>query len=53
MTRLILAAVLAVSACGVDGPPERPAERPVEKRFQQQARVTISGDAVVGVAANL
>jgi outer membrane biogenesis lipoprotein LolB len=46
MTRLLLIATLFLSACGVDGPPQRPAKKP----FEQIARVTISGDARMGVS---
>jgi predicted small lipoprotein YifL len=46
MMRLALTALLGLAACGVDGPPERP----VKHEFNQQARVTISGDARVGVS---
>lgn len=46
MIRLAWIAVLGLAACGVDGPPERP----VKQEFNQQARVTISGDARVGVS---
>jgi len=49
MIRLSLLAILAVSACGVDGAPKRPVEKPV----QQQMGVTVSGDARIGVSANL
>lgn len=45
MTRFIAAlALTALTACGVDGPPERP---PVRNG------VTISGEAVVGVQTEL
>lgn len=57
MTRFSLsrtAALLAVTAsllagCGVDGPPERPAAQ----TLQQQGKVTVSGDARIGVVAEL
>ena len=49
MTRLMLLAVLALCACGVDGPPERPVAKP----FEQNARITISGDARIGVSTEL
>lgn len=49
MIRLAVLAVLALSACGVDGPPKRPVEQP----FQQQMGVTFSGDATLGVQARL
>ncbi|WP_410218389.1 hypothetical protein [Paracoccus sp. (in: a-proteobacteria)] len=45
----VLAPVLMVSACGVDGAPRRPVEKPV----QQQMGVTLSGDARIGVSAEL
>ncbi|WP_378941769.1 hypothetical protein [Paracoccus sp. R86501] len=47
MIRLSLLAVLALAACGVDGAPERPAQKPAK------SGVTISGDARVGVSAQL
>ena len=47
MIRLSLLAVLALGACGVDGAPERPAQKPAK------SGVTISGDARVGVSAQL
>lgn len=37
-------AVLAVTACGVDGPPERPAQKP---------NVSISGHATIGAVTEL
>lgn len=50
MIRLsFVAAVLALSACGVDGAPKRPVEKPL----QQQLGVSVSGDARIGVSANL
>ena len=45
--RLSLLAVLALAACGVDGAPERPVQKPA------QGNVTISGDARVGVLAQM
>lgn len=44
MIRLALLAVLALAACGVDGPPERPSPAP---------GVSISGDARMGVVSGL
>jgi hypothetical protein len=44
--RLSLLAVMALSACGVDGSPQRPAKK-------AESGVTISGDARVGVSAQL
>jgi hypothetical protein len=38
--------VVGLGACGVDGPPERPATA----EFNQQAKIRISGDARVGVS---
>ena len=38
----LLAAVTALSACGADGPPERPEPRP-------QPGVTVSGTVEVGI----
>jgi hypothetical protein len=49
MIRLSLLAVLVVSACGVDGAPKRPVEKPL----QQQMGVSVSGDARIGVSAQL
>ncbi|CAM3393540.1 hypothetical protein PANO111632_17400 [Paracoccus nototheniae] len=53
MIRLSLLAMLApvvmLSACGVDGAPTRPVEKPL----QQQMGVTFSGDARIGVSAEL
>ena len=45
--RLSMLAVMALAACGVDGPPERPAQKPA------QSGVTISGDARVGVMGRI
>ena len=47
MIRLSMLAVMALAACGVDGPPERPAQKPA------QSGVTISGDARVGVIGQI
>ncbi|MBU3028975.1 lipoprotein [Paracoccus marinaquae] len=47
MKRLVLIAVLGLAGCGVDGPPERPAEE------APQTGVTISGDARIGVMTEL
>jgi hypothetical protein len=49
MIRLSLLAVLALAACGVDGAPKRPVEKPL----QQQMGVTVGGDARIGVSARL
>lgn len=43
MTRFMLFAILALSACGVDGPPERPSST--------TPGVTISGEARIGVVS--
>ncbi len=40
MKRLMLAALLALAACGADGPPERPGTGP---------GITVSGTVEVGV----
>ncbi|WP_185968380.1 lipoprotein [Paracoccus sp. M683] len=49
MTRLLaLIALTALAACGVDGPPERPAGH-----VEQQLGVTVTGDAQIGVQATL
>lgn len=40
---------LTLAACGVDGPPQRPVEQPL----QQQIGISIGGDARVGVSARL
>ncbi|WBU55971.1 hypothetical protein [Paracoccus sediminicola] len=42
MTRYWLAAVLLLSACGVDGPPERP----------EPPGLRVSGEATLGVRVN-
>ncbi|WP_170162175.1 hypothetical protein [Paracoccus siganidrum] len=46
MKWMAILAVIAVAACGVDGPPQRPAA-------QQQPNVSISGHATVGVITEL
>lgn len=43
-------ALTAASACGVDGPPERPAPAP---KTAGHSSVAISGDARVGVVTGL
>ncbi|MGP9805524.1 argininosuccinate lyase [Paracoccus sp. NSM] len=45
----LIAALFALAGCGVDGPPQRPPEKPL----QQQMGVSISGDARLGVSARL
>ncbi|MBO9453852.1 hypothetical protein J7376_09365 [Paracoccus sp. R12_1] len=49
MMRLTLIAVLALSACGVDGPPERP----TAPKTPPKSGVSISGHATVGVVSEL
>ncbi|WP_022705832.1 hypothetical protein [Paracoccus zeaxanthinifaciens] len=45
MTRITcIMALLALGACGVDGAPKRPADKPA------QSGITISGDARIGIA---
>lgn len=44
----IVVPVLVLTGCGVDGAPRRPAPEP-----QVQKGVTISGDARIGVSAEL
>ena len=46
MKWIAILAVMAVAACGVDGPPERPAMAP---KTAPQSNVSISGHATVGV----
>lgn len=47
---VVLVVLLAVLAgCGVDGAPQRPVEEPL----QQKVGVSVSGDATVGVVAEL
>lgn len=48
MKRLAVIAILTLTACGVDGPPERPAPK-----AEQSSGVTISGDARFGVMTEL
>lgn len=48
MMRLSLIAVLALAACGVDGPPVRPSPK-----ADQESGITISGDAYIGVRTEL
>ena len=43
-------AVAAVAACGVDGPPERPASAP---KTAPKSNVSISGHATMGVITEL
>ena len=47
MRTLLLMAVAALAACGVDGPPERPVEP------KPQPGVTVSGEAQIGMQATL
>lgn len=44
MKLVALLAILALSACGVDGPSVRPVEK------QQPGAITLSGEARIGVA---
>ena len=46
MRILAFLTIAALSACGVDGPPERPAAKP-------QSGVSISGHATVGTITEL
>lgn len=46
MRILAIMAVVALGACGVDGPPERPVAKP-------QQGVTVSGHATAGVVTEL
>lgn len=48
MRVLLMVAVAALTACGVDGPPERPAPR-----VEQQVGVSVTGDARIGMQASL
>lgn len=50
MKWMAILAVIAVAACGVDGPPERPAPAP---KTPGASNVSISGHAVVGVQTEL
>ncbi len=45
---IALVALLALTACGVDGPPQPPAAKPASK-----SGFSISGDARVGVVGKL
>lgn len=45
MKKLAILAILALAACGVDGPPERPSE--------PKSNVSVSGEAVIGVSTEL
>lgn len=44
MRILLILTIFALAACGVDGPPERPASKP---------GVSVSGDAYIGVETTL
>ncbi|WP_198731797.1 hypothetical protein [Paracoccus tegillarcae] len=48
MKVIAIIAALLVTACGVDGPPERPSPR-----LEQQVGVSVTGDARFGVQASL
>ncbi len=48
---LILAAVLALAGCGIDGPPERPGDPEEERR--PEPGVTVSGEARIGAIGRL
>ena len=47
----LLAALLSLAACGVDGAPERPAPKPAPKTPGYS--VTVGGDAQIGVVTEL
>ena len=49
MKWIAILAVMAMTACGVDGPPERPAA----PKTTGATTVSISGDARVGVVTGL
>ena len=49
MKWIAILAVTALAACGVDGPPERPAA----PRTEPKSNVSISGYATTGVVAEL
>ncbi|MDP5308049.1 hypothetical protein [Paracoccus spongiarum] len=49
MMRLALIAILGLAACGVDGPPERPAAPTTPPK----STVSISGEATMGVISEL
>lgn len=54
MKGLAILAVLVASACGVDGPPERPAAAAqAAPRTPGQSSVALSGHATVGVVSGL
>ncbi|MFC0199791.1 hypothetical protein [Paracoccus rhizosphaerae] len=46
---VLVIVVALLASCGVDGAPQRPVEKPL----QQRVGVTVSGDATVGVVADL
>ncbi|MCZ0962760.1 hypothetical protein [Paracoccus benzoatiresistens] len=50
MRWIAILAVMAMAACGVDGPPERPAPAP---KTAPKTNVVISGDATMGVISEL
>lgn len=52
MKWIAILAVAAVASCGVDGPPERPGAKPAP-RTAPQSSIAVSGEAVMGVAADL
>ncbi|SNR39041.1 hypothetical protein [Paracoccus sediminis] len=49
MKWIAILAVAAVAACGVDGPPERPAP----PRTAPESNISISGHATMGVITEL
>ena len=49
MKWIAILAVIAVTACGVDGPPERPAA----PKTAPKSNVSISGHATMGVITEL
>lgn len=50
MKWIAILAVMAMAACGVDGPPERPAAAP---KTAPKSNISISGHATMGVITEL